>query len=85
MSMIKGYVSDAGRLHPIEDGGVDLGPERFAVGLADHDIERLTGALDRQLDLGRIGQQLPADDVADGVAADAEDLVAGDQPRPVGR
>ena len=61
---------------------MDFCPERFTRVLGDDNVETSVVALYRELDLGIVGQDLPADDITRDFACDGEDLVPGLKTRP---
>ena len=69
-------------LHLVEQRCVDFCPEGFAGVFGDDNVETPVVALHCELDLGVIGQDLPADDITRDFACDGEDLVTGLKTRP---
>jgi len=64
-------------LHLVEHCGVHLRTERLTGALADYEIESVIISLHDKIDLGFVGEQLPADDITRNLARDGEDFVAG--------
>ena len=71
--------------HPVEDRARELEAERRAVGLVDHDQPLEAAAPDLELDTRPVGLELVRDDVAEILAVDRDDLVAGDDAGARGR
>ena len=68
----------------VEHRARELHAERLAGALLDDDAVLHAAAIELQLDDGFVGVQLVADDVADRLAVDGEELVAGADPRLLG-
>ena len=64
-------------LHPVEDRVRELEPERRAFRLAHHELPFEAAPADFEVDLGAVGVQLVRDHVAELLAVDRQDLVAG--------
>ena len=70
------------RAHAVEHRARELEAERRPGGLVDADRALETAPPDLELDDRFVGLHLVADDVAQVLAVDGEDLVAGDQSKP---
>ena len=69
----------------VEDGALELEAERRTRGLLDDHELFEAAAPHLELDARLVGLDLVADDVAHRFAVEREQLVAGEEPRSVGR
>ena len=73
------------RTHTIEDGTVELEPERCACRLVHHQRGLEPAAPQLEVDIGLVGLVLVANHVAHGLAVEREQFVADEHARRVGR
>ena len=71
--------------HAVEHRALEIEPERCAGGLVDDDELLETAAPKLELHAGLVGLDLVTDDVAHRFAVERDELVAGEEPRSVGR